>query len=65
MDAPPSARPVAIHRFREQVRLFLVHAGSNGRCGVERDFVPRCLEELRSARAAQALTRPKAFMRGR
>src|SRR5689334_1328171 len=38
--------------FREQVRLFLLAAQCDGRAAADREFVPRCLKELRSAREA-------------
>jgi hypothetical protein len=41
--------------FREQVRLFLLAAQCDGRATADREFVPRCLEELRAARAAGVL----------
>jgi hypothetical protein len=42
--------------FREQVRLFLLNAQFDGRATLDRDLVPRCLGELRSARDAGLLT---------
>ncbi len=36
--------------FREQVRLFLLTAQFDGRVATDRDFVARCLTELRDAR---------------
>jgi WD40 repeat protein len=42
--------------FREQVRLFVLNAQCDGRAAALRDFVPRCLSELRAARAAGLLT---------
>jgi hypothetical protein len=41
--------------FREQVRLFLLNAQFDGRADRAPDFVPRCLAELRAARAGGAL----------
>src|SRR5262249_14015496 len=41
--------------FREQVRLFLLNAQFDGRAERDRDFVPRCLKELRDARSSGAL----------
>jgi len=41
--------------FREQVRLFLLNAQFDGRADRDRDFVPRCLSELRDARDSGAL----------
>src|SRR5215210_6078268 len=41
--------------FREEVRLFLLHAQLDGRAAIDRDLVPRCLAELRAARAAGLL----------
>ncbi|MDB5309719.1 MAG: domain, G-beta repeat [Gemmataceae bacterium] len=41
--------------FREQVRLFLLNARFDGRAAGDRDFVPRCLAELRAAKAAGVL----------
>src|SRR5205823_5043256 len=41
--------------FREQVRLFVLAAQCDGRAVADRGFVPRCLDELRAARAAGVL----------
>lgn len=41
--------------FREQVRLFIFAAQTDGRAGTDRDFVPQCLAELQAARKAGIL----------
>jgi hypothetical protein len=41
--------------FREEVRLFLLQAQMDGRAPIDRDLAPRCLAELRAARAAGLL----------
>ena len=41
--------------FREQVRLFVLNAQFDGRAAVDRDLMPRCLNELQSAREAGLL----------
>jgi WD40 repeat protein len=41
--------------FREEVRLFVLRAQFDGRAPIDADLVPRCLEELRAARAAGVL----------
>ena len=41
--------------FREQVRLFILNAQCAGRVATERDFISRCLGELRAARTKGVL----------